>query len=374
MNKSGKSLGSATELVDVALLVGGRSTEHGFSVSMFQNFVEQLSQTNDGQVRITNVVYLSTDGQVYVHEVSEGQPLLSLTNRLQSGEAWTVERLCATFRQSKQFVFSLIQGREGEDGQLQGLAGVLGLNGNFSNVYAAAMGIDKWTSSVLAQEIMSPKVRRIPTMVVRLNELSNGIREAIRQFGDIECVIKPNALNGSLFIRILPRLTEGVLLEYARELQGYDDRFLIQPRLRGREITCGILYIDGIPSALPVAEIKHGGDFFSYNEKYETHGFKIVFPAEEAAIAEIRSASLSLAEWVDFHTMCRIDYILTDSDEIYFLEVNPLPGLLSSSIYPRMLREEGLTLSDFILLSARNDAVYQKRRAEQIRAIQRFRS
>jgi D-alanine-D-alanine ligase len=352
--------------MDITLLFGGRSTEHQFSIEMFDHFATHLAATPDKRIEVKNVVYVDPKGLVHASAISNVRDLLELRERRTHPAPVQMTELAAILKANDGFVFSLIQGREGEDGRYQGLADLLDIRGNFGAVYPAAVGIDKWTFSLVADHITGGALTPIPTRVLAVDACDAELEDTVQYFRGTECILKPNTLNGSLFTRSVHGPAKTFLRDYLKEMVHFDDRILVQKRIHGRELTCGCIRIDGELRALPVGEIGTGGALFSYKTKYGAGGYEVGFPDAASAVAkEIERVSIALARFMRFHTMCRFDYIVGSDDQLHLLEVNPSPGLLSESILPRLLKRAGLTIVDLIVFSIANDEAYRARRSQQ---------
>jgi D-alanine-D-alanine ligase len=350
--------------MDIILLVGGRSTEHQFSIEMFDHFATTLAGRNDDRVRVRSVVYIDLAGLVHEHPICEQKELLLLRGNLTSQTPVALVHLPFILKDRDLFVFSLIQGREGEDGQYQGLAELLDIPGNFGSVYASALGIDKWTFSAIAESLAGRSISAIRSLTLDTDADDRDLDETVRFFSGMNCILKPNSLNGSLFMTSVPELTRRALREALNRVSRYDTRILVQERICGRELTCGCLRMAGELRSLPVGEIVTNGKPFDYKVKYGGTGYEVIFPDETSDyVREVEKISLRLGTFMQFHTMCRFDYILSDSGHLHLLEVNPSPGLLSESIFPRLLHRANLDIVDLIVCSGESDAIARHQRS-----------
>ena len=100
--------------------------------------------------------------------------------------------------------------------------------------------------------------------------------------------------------------------------------------------------------ALPVIEIITENEFFDYEAKY--NGFsREICPAEipDSLRDRIQDVSRKIYTHLGCAGLVRVDYICSDED-LYFLEVNPIPGMTSASLVPQMVRAAGLSMTDFL--------------------------
>ena len=116
----------------------------------------------------------------------------------------------------------------------------------------------------------------------------------------------------------------------------------------GRELTCAV-YFDGNKNvALPVIEIITENEFFDYEAKYQGLS-REVCPAEipDSLRDKIQEVSRKIYAHLGCAGLVRVDYICSGED-LYFLEVNTIPGMTSASLVPQMVRAAGISMTDFL--------------------------
>ncbi|MFF4567918.1 ATP-grasp domain-containing protein [Streptomyces sp. NPDC001435] len=326
--------------IGVTLLVGGRSTEHDASLHGYHHVLHELLQESS-RITVDSLFYIDRSGVVHVFNQGpwpEDERGLLKGSTLPLGPA--VERL----RENGSFVFSLLHGNEGEDGGWQGLAEVFGVRGNFGPTLASALGMNKYLQASLATELI-PELRAPRSVLVQGQSLD--AQQALSVVGPGSVVVKPNRMGASLLTTCLHNPTEQALAAAISEVAPYDNQVLVQEFIRGREYSCSVYRESGKFVDLPVAEIVSQG-FFGHAEKHVKGRARIELCSEDATTKAIRKVSHSLFEATDVATFARFDYLVKDS-EIYFLEVNTLPGLMSGSIFPRALTASGRTIADLVL-------------------------
>ena len=122
---------------------------------------------------------------------------------------------------------------------------------------------------------------------------------------------------------------------------------LVEQCITGREFDCGVIGTKEGKIVLPVTEIIpiKGHEFFDYEAKYQ--GFsQEVTPAEcsEEITKKIQKVSYRLYNLLNCKGIVRFDYIYdTEHDELFFLEVNTIPGQSAESIVPKQARAMGIT-------------------------------
>lgn len=125
------------------------------------------------------------------------------------------------------------------------------------------------------------------------------------------------------------------------------DEALMEPELKGREVTCGILGDEALPPVLiePVA-----GDFFDYESKYAKGGAREICPAPIAPelTARVRELALAAHHALGLRGYSRADFILDAEQNLTLLEVNTLPGMTATSLVPQEAKAIGLDFGQLL--------------------------
>jgi D-alanine-D-alanine ligase len=131
----------------------------------------------------------------------------------------------------------------------------------------------------------------------------------------------------------------------------FDDEVIVEEYLKGTEVTCGVIKVNGKTTALPLTEIRSKNAFFDFQAKYEGASREIT-PAEITTdlTEAIQQTSVKIYDVLGMKGMCRIDYIVKENT-YYMLEVNSVPGLSEESIVPQQAGAFGLSLSELFSLS-----------------------
>jgi D-alanine-D-alanine ligase len=134
-----------------------------------------------------------------------------------------------------------------------------------------------------------------------------------------------------------------------------DNRVLIEEAVNGREIACGLVKKGRELLVFPLTEIVTSNEFFDYEAKYAGGKSREITPADisQEAETEIKTLSAMLYRQMDCNGFVRFDYILTEK-ELYFLELNSIPGMSAASILPQQAQAFGLSLQEFVTLVVDN--------------------
>ena len=125
---------------------------------------------------------------------------------------------------------------------------------------------------------------------------------------------------------------------------------LIEPLIRGREATCGVLERGGRAEALPPVLIVPKHEFFDYHAKYTDAGECEICPAPlpEALLEEVRKTALEAHRCLGLTGYSRTDFILGDDGAVNVLEVNTLPGMTPASLVPKEAAALGMDFGELL--------------------------
>tara|TARA_Y100000748_G_scaffold303092_1_gene307227 strand:- start:233 stop:1117 length:885 start_codon:yes stop_codon:yes gene_type:complete len=230
-------------------------------------------------------------------------------------------------------VFNALHGTTGEDGTIQLWLedNNIPFTGSGSDSSRLCMNKDKSKKTVRDNNFLTPDW----FLFDREND-SNQV--------DFPCIVKPNA-QGSTFGLSMIENKEGVKDAITLAFK-YDSDVLIEKYIKGREITVGIL--DGKP--LPIVEIIPKHSLYDYECKYSPGMSKYFCPAKLDKDLEhnIKKDSLDIFNILKCRGYGRLDFILDDDGNYYFLEINTLPGMTSTSLLPIAAKEQGLMFEELI--------------------------
>ncbi len=137
------------------------------------------------------------------------------------------------------------------------------------------------------------------------------------------------------------------------------DGVLVEPFVLGTEVTVGVLDLHGKSAhVFPTIEVRTpSGTWYDYTHRYTAGESEHVIPAgvDEKTRHRLQDIALAAHEALGCVDLSRADFIVTDAQEIVLLEVNTLPGMTPTSLYPDGARAIGLTfevLVDSLVRSA----------------------
>ncbi len=239
-------------------------------------------------------------------------------------------------------VFNAIHGTPGEDGKLQGYFDLLGVPYTSAGVLASALTFNKGICNQFLRKVEGVNVA--PSMVIHKGfELP--LSEVLDKVG-LPCFVKPN--NGGSSFGVSKVTSESELAPAITKALEHDTHVLVERFVKGTEVTCGVLYINGKLTTLPLTEIvtKSQSGFFDFSAKYEGMSDEIT-PARisDELTQKVQETTKLIYKTIGLKSLARIDFII-ENDIPYVIEANTTPGLSEESIVPQQAREYGLSLPE----------------------------
>ena len=167
--------------------------------------------------------------------------------------------------------------------------------------------------------------------------------EVVEKLG-LPVFVKPNDGGSSFGVTKVKRM-EDLAPAVAAAFSESDD-VLIESFIPGRELTEGVYNHGGVVVPLPVTEIIPHNEYFDYEAKYLGKSDEVcparITPEQEHTV---REQTRRIYQHFGCRGLIRCDYIMTESGKVYFLEINPVPGMTKMSLVPAQIRAAGLSVS-----------------------------
>ncbi len=236
-------------------------------------------------------------------------------------------------------VFPLLHGPYGEDGTVQGLLELAGVPYVGSGVLASAVSMDKEFMKLVLSARGLPVG---PYVVLREGDLDR----AAELVGPLGWPVFVKPARGGSSIGISKVETPDALPAALREAWAHDPKALVEAAVDGREIECAVLAgIDGgEPEASLPAEVKVASGFYDFQAKYLDDSTSFDIPADlpPDVIADVRRLAAEVFTAVDAEGLARVDFFLCPDGRLVVNEINTMPGFTPSSMFPRMWAATGL--------------------------------
>ncbi len=240
------------------------------------------------------------------------------------------------------FAWNIIHGTPGEDGKLQGYFDMIGIPYSSSNHLSSALTFNKYTCKTFLKQlnILTPEAD-----LVKKNLPMD--LEAIAEHVGLPCFVKPNSGGSSLGIAKVVKFEE--LEPAVKAAMRVDREVIIERYIKGREITCGLFKSGDEFTILPVTEVIPKNEFFDYEAKYTVGKAEEITPAQipDALSQKCQELARQIYDMTDSAGIIRVDFIIK-GNQLYFLELNSIPGMSRESIIPKQVKSAGLNMEDVL--------------------------
>jgi D-alanine-D-alanine ligase len=313
----------------VALLAGGRSSEHDVSLASARAVREGLERAGH-EVRW---VEIARDG-AWRH----GEEPLSL--RPGGGLL------------GADVVFPVLHGPFGEDGTVQGVLETLDVAYVGADVAACAICMDK----VLFKELMSAAgVPQVEYLGVRLQRWRSAPAEVLGEIAalGLPVFVKPAHQGSSVgIVKVADARLLGEALEQAF---AHDPLAIVEAMAHGIEVECAVLggptesARGGAALASEPGEIALTGEWYDYAAKYEEGGMELVIPARisPTASARVRELALQTFAYTGCEGLARVDFFV-DGERVLVNELNTMPGFTPTSVYAKLIAACGIPYPELV--------------------------
>lgn len=232
--------------------------------------------------------------------------------------------------------FPVLHGKNGEDGTLQGLIALSGTRLVGCGVLSSALCMDKDRAHKLA-ELAGVRVPRAYAFSKDYDEAA--VLEFAAGIG-YPLFVKPIKQGSSYGITRVN--AEDELLRAIAYAFEFDDEVLVEQSIDGFEVGCAVMGNTELTVG-EVDEIEIAGGFFDFTEKYNLITSAIYVPArvDEELTGRLKETAKTLYRALGCRGFARVDMFVTPKREIYFNEINTIPGFTEHSRYPGMMRAAG---------------------------------
>lgn len=333
--------------LNIAILFGGKSTEHEVSIMSAKNILKALDPDKynisligidkTGKWFLTNNIILEnfSDKELALIPGQDHQPLIHYSK----GQN-TVNKFDA--------VIPAIHGTYGEDGSVQGMLKIANIPFVGCDVLGSAIGMDKDVSKRLLQ---AAGIKVANCIVYEYFERNSICFDDVKGKLGVPFFVKAANLGSSVGVN---KVTNAAELEKAiEEAFLYDNKLLIEEAIDGREIECSIMGGNGkIEASVPGEVIQNKNhEFYSYEAKYlDESGAVIQIPAdiEEEKTKEIQELAKKVFKTLSCYGLARVDMFLTKDGNLIINEINTLPGFTDISMYPKLWEYSGKSTTQLL--------------------------
>ena len=239
-------------------------------------------------------------------------------------------------------VFIALHGRYGEDGTIQGALELMQIPYTGSGVMASALGMDKRRTKLLWQAVGLP----IPEYVML--DKDSDFAAVERQLG-LPIFVKPDCEGSSIGVTMVKQA--GALEAAYRVAAEHDPVVLAERGITGGEYTVGIIGEGDNMQALPIIKIEPATEFYDYEAKYlrDDTAYRCPCGLPEAREIELRAQALEAFRALGCRGWGRVDFLMDEQGNAYFLEVNTAPGMTDHSLVPMAARVAGIPYDELVV-------------------------
>jgi D-alanine-D-alanine ligase len=302
--------------VRVAVLGGGRSSEHPISLASAESVRAGLAEAGHEPVE----VLLERDGSWR----SGGEPLA-----LEAGAGLL----------GADVAFPVLHGPFGEDGTVQGLLELLDIPYVGAGVAASALAMDKSLFKDLLAAHGVPQVDYAVARDGRPVDLG-GLKPPL--------FVKPARLGSSVGISKV--WSEEELDAALRHAWEHDPIALVERLVDGVEVECSVLgNADPIASRPGEIVLQRGDGWYDFEAKYESGGMELIVPARvpEPVLETVRRLAVEVFGLVGCAGMARVDFFV-EGDQVLVNELNTIPGFTQTSVYAKLLEADGIRYAELL--------------------------
>ncbi len=236
--------------------------------------------------------------------------------------------------------FLALHGRYGEDGSIQGLLEIHGIPYTGSSVLASALALDKYLTKDIARAEGIPVPEDL-FFNAHLEDLQGFQKKMNLAF---PLIVKPSREGSTIGIRRVESSKE--LQEAISQAALLDSRVLVEKFIAGREVTVAVLNQE----PLPIVEVVPKSGFYDFDSKYTAGATQYFCPADldEAMTGRLQNFGKRIYQRLGCEGVARSDFIIAKDGTPYFLEINTLPGMTSTSLVPKAAAAAGIHFEDLV--------------------------
>ena len=338
--------------IRVAIIAGGRSSEHPISCISASGVLAAIDRSKFEPILI-GITQSGTWIDMRQSDFERGSDGLSYVP--EGGEKLIVD--IHGIKDSKgsdlgiEIAFPLLHGAYGEDGTIQGLFEMAGIAYVGSGVLASAVAMDKSFAKPIYADFGLKVADGITVHQDNWNKSKDLEIAKIRALG-FPIFIKParsGSSRGTSKVR-----DESEISAALDDAFNYDPRVLVEAAVVGREIECAVLQIDSVATASVLGEVRvhPPHEFYDFEAKYLDGSTTFDIPANlaEPIASAISQAAITAFEALGCEGLARVDFFLSEDNQIIINELNTMPGFTPTSVFPALWEKTGKSYSQIITI------------------------
>jgi D-alanine-D-alanine ligase len=316
-----------TRRVRVAVLMGGRSSEHEVSLASARSVLDALDPEHYESVTVA----IGRDGR---WELGTGDGTVAETLPVPTA------KVPATLG-DVDVVIPILHGPFGEDGTVQGLLELASVPYVGAGVLGSALAMDKDVFKAVMRDRGVPVTRNITLRAGQAPE---------NPFG-YPVFVKPARLGSSVGVsKVLSKDALAPAVELAFR---HDEKVLVEEFVDGIEVECGVLGNDRPVASLPGEIVSHGfggADWYDYSAKYDEGGMDLIVPPRlpEETVERVQELAVRAFVGGECEGMARVDFFVRKDGEVVLNELNTIPGFTATSVYAKLFEASGIPYPELV--------------------------
>lgn len=242
-------------------------------------------------------------------------------------------------------VWSTLHGAVGEDGSLQDLLALAAIRFVGSEAEAARLAWNKPIAKTIVTRhgVQTPQGMALPRSTFKELNAESVLAMVGTELG-FPLIVKPSragSAQGVTKVENAKGFAKAMVDAFA-----YDEIVLVEKFIAGTEVSVSVLDIGAGPIALPAVEIVPDSGSFGYNERYVPGETSYFVPARlsHEVLAKLGELAISIHSALRLRHLSRIDFIVDQAQNIWFLEANVTPGMTETSLLPQAIQASGESL------------------------------
>ena len=304
----------------ITVIYGGKSFEHDISIRSYKSFAENINKKYQ-----LSTIYVDKDGLWYENN--------KLMNNI------------VDFLKEQDVIFPLIHGNIGEDGKLQGLFETFDIKYVGSNTISSALAMDKAFCKIILDKY---NIKQVPYVILnkktKIKEITSKLNYPV--------IVKPANGGSSIGISIAHNARE--LVKALSNAFKYDKKVVVEKFVKARELEVGVIENNGIICS-SIGEIKSQG-FYDFDSKYIKDTEVIVnADLKKETKLKIKEYAREIFKILECSGFARVDFLYDEiNEELYFNEINTIPGFTDISMFPKLFINDGYSYSEIIDILIKN--------------------
>ena len=346
-----------TRRIRIAVVAGGRSSEHAISLASARSVIEALDPERYDVVTLLideSGGWQVVDGAPALLAASEGAAPAQLakgggTSLVPGAGGGALVGGNGAGAGEIDVVFPVLHGPFGEDGTIQGLLETLGLPYVGAGVLGSAASMDKAFCKAVLRDAGIAVARSLVLRHGVDDPLDPAVEKRVSETMGWPVFVKPANLGSSVGISKVHGPEE---LDAALELAfRHDWKVLVEEFLDGREVEVGVLgNADPLVSVPGEILIANESEWYDFSAKYDDGGMDLAAPADlpDAVSADLQDTARQAFELCECAGMARIDFFVVGGDRVVLNEINTIPGFTATSVYARLFEASGIPYRELL--------------------------